>query len=91
MENVTSLAVAFSIALLLTASFAFRFRNSRRPKLLAAYFLLFLALEWIGERFFLPPGSLGIEVAYVCFTLTAVFVGATWIVQRYEASIGESD
>jgi len=88
---VTSLAVACSIALLLTASFAFRFRNSRQPKLLIAYFVLFLSLEWVGERYFLPRGALGIEVAAVCFALAAVFVAAIYLVGRYEASLDDSD
>jgi hypothetical protein len=87
----TSLAVGISIALLLTASFAFRFRNARRPKLLVVYFLVFLALEWLGARYFLPPDALGIEVAYVCLALAAIFAGAIYLAERYEATNENSD
>ncbi len=81
-----SFVVALSIASVLTAAFAFRFRNARRPWVLAAYFLLFLAAEWVASHFFIPPGAFGIEIALVCFPLAAIFAGASVLSQRWEAS-----
>ena len=86
-----SLFVAASFALMLTAIFAFRFRNERKPFVLIAYFLFFMTLEWVGEEFFLPPGALGIEVALVCLGVAALFTGATVLVSRYDAKSEETD
>ena len=67
----------------LTAAFAFRFRNSRRPGVLAAYFLVFLTVESVGSHYFIPPDAFGIEIALVCFPLAAVFVAASVLSQRW--------
>jgi len=80
-----SLVVAFSIASVLTAIFAFRFRNSRRPWLLVGYFLVFFVAEWVASRFFIPPGAFGMEIALVCFPLAAIFVVASILSHRWEA------
>ena len=81
----TAFVVAFSIASVLTAVFAFRFRNSRRPGVLVAYFLIFFVVEWLASHFFIPPGAFGIEIALICFPLTGVFVVASVLSQRWEA------
>jgi hypothetical protein len=80
-----SIVVAFSIASVLTAIFAFRFRNSRRPLLLAGYFLVFFVVEWVASYFFIPPGAFGMEIALVCFPLTVVFIFASVLSHRWEA------
>ena len=79
-----SLFVAASFALMLTAIFAFRFRNERKPGVLLAYFLFFMTLEWVGEHFFLPPGALGVEVALVCLVVAALFGVAAYVVSRFD-------
>ena len=79
-----SFVVALSIASVLTAIFAFRFRNSRRPLLLAGYFLVFFVMEWVASHFFIPPGAFGMEIALVCFPLTALFIGASILSHRWE-------
>jgi hypothetical protein len=80
--------VSFSIALVLTAFFAFRWRVWRRPGLLAAYFVLFFAVEWAVEAALLPEGALGPEVAYVCLGITGVLVVAIVIAARFGGETG---
>jgi hypothetical protein len=80
--------VSFSIALALTAFFAFRWRVWRRPGLLAAYFLLFLGAELAAEMLVLPPGALGMEVAYACFAMTAALVAAILVASRISGEDG---
>ncbi len=80
--------VSFSIALLFTAVFAFRFRTWRQPRTLAVYFVGILAVEWIADHFFLPVGALGLEVAYVCFALSAIFFGAIYVAHRFDLGSG---
>jgi hypothetical protein len=77
-----SLANAFSVALLLTAFFAFRHQLGRRPGLLAVYFALFMGLEWVGEHYFIPAGAFGAEIAAVCLVLSVPFLVATWLSHR---------
>jgi hypothetical protein len=79
-----SILVGISIAALLTSLFAFRFDMGRRPGVLAAYFALFLGIEWVASRFFLPPDALGLDVAAVCFGLAILFAAATDYRQRKE-------
>ncbi len=81
-----SLMTAFSVALLLTAFFAFRHQLGRRPGVLAVYFALFMGLEWIGEHYFIPPGAFGSEIAIVCLVLSVPFLVATWVSQRRTGS-----
>jgi hypothetical protein len=80
----STLLISFSIALLLTVVFAFRFGFWRRPWLLLVYYLVFQTLEGVGEYFFLPRDALPIEIAYVCLPLSAVFIGIIVVVRRYE-------
>jgi len=86
-----SLVVALSIASLLTAAFAFRFRNSRRPGVLTAYFLLFFVVEWLGSYYFIPPDAFGVEIALVCFPLAGIFVIASVLSHRWEADDDADD
>jgi hypothetical protein len=79
-----SFLVGLSIASLLTAMFAFRFDAGRKVGVLVAYFALFFGIEWLADRFLLPPGALGMEVVYVCFALTILFVIGTGIVRRLD-------
>jgi hypothetical protein len=78
--------IAASIALLLTAAFTFRFRMWSRPGVVGGYFATFLTLEYLAERLFLPPGALGLETAYVCLPLVAVFGLAILAARRIERS-----
>jgi len=78
--------IAASIALLLTSAFTFRFRMWSRPGVVGAYFLTFLTLEYLAELLFLPSGALGLEMAYVCLPLVAVFGLAILAARRLERS-----
>lgn len=80
--------VACSIAAAMTAIYAFRFSTSRRPGVLAAYFLLFLGLEWAGERWVIGPGVLGVEVGLVALLITALFVVAAALRDRLDPRAG---
>ena len=86
----TPFLTAFSIALLLTAMFAFRFRTWRRPGLLTGYFALFFALDWAAERFLLPPGAANVTIVWIFLPLAAVFAGASYLAHRYEEASGDS-
>ncbi|MFQ5415630.1 MAG: hypothetical protein ACE5FL_01150 [Myxococcota bacterium] len=81
-----TVAVAVSIAAMLTAIFAFRFNAASRRLLLTGYFCLFLVLEYVAGYYFLPADALGIETAVVCASIAALFVGATRIRDRLEHS-----
>ena len=83
----TDLAVALAFALLLTAIFALRFRRWGNPGILTAYFLFFAAVEWIASRLLLPPGAIGIELAFVCSGLALLIMVATYFVRRYEREV----
>ncbi|TPV94438.1 MAG: hypothetical protein B7733_15305 [Myxococcales bacterium FL481] len=84
MLAVQGLLVAISIASMLTAIFAFRFRAWHRRGLLALYFAFFLVLEGVLSWLFLPPGVMGVEVGYVCVAITALFVLAGHVVRNLE-------
>jgi hypothetical protein len=86
-----ALLTPFSIALLLTSMFAFRFGTWRRPRLLAGYFLLFFSLEWAAERFLLPSGAVDTRIAWLFLPLAAVFAGASYLARRYESATAEAD
>lgn len=86
-----SAAVAVAIAAMMTSIFAFRFRYGKRPFLLAGYFLLFLGIEWIAGRYFIPPGALGVEVAVVCAAIALLFAAATVLTERLEKSDSRRD
>lgn len=79
-----ALIVAGSIALLLTAAFTFRFRMWSRPGVVASYFATFFALEYAAEALLLPPGTLGLEVTYLCLPLVGVFGLAIVAARRLE-------
>lgn len=79
-----SILVSVSIASMLTAVYAFRYRAWDKKLLLAGYFALFFAIEWAAESMFIPAGALGVEVGYVCFAITALFVLAGHFVQHLE-------
>jgi hypothetical protein len=79
-----SFLTSFSTALLLTLIFGYRFSAMQNPKFLLFYFTLFFGLKWGGETLFLPPGAFGIEVAYICFALSAVFGGLAFLRHRFE-------
>jgi len=79
-----SLFVAASIAAAMTAIFAFRFSRSRRPAAWVPYFLLFLGLEWAGERYVIGPGVLGVEVGLVALLITAAFGVAILLRDRWD-------
>jgi hypothetical protein len=84
-------ATAFSFALLLTAMFAFRYEIGRTPSVAAAYFALFMGLEWIVERHFIPPGAFGFEVALLCGLLSVPFLVATYLTRHHVGSRDISD
>jgi len=75
--------VGFSVALVLTAMFAFRFRGWERPLRLFGYFALFLALEGVSAKFLLPPNVFGSEVGWVCLGLSVPFIVASWLDWRF--------
>jgi len=77
--------ISLSITSVLTAMFAFRFGYLDRPVVLVAFAALIFCVESIGQHFFLPPGAVSIEVAWICFPLAAVFVGVTVLTRRLEA------
>ena len=83
--KMVSLLNAISIASVFAASAALRFRLWKQPYTLLFYFLFF----WLGEsllhRFFIPEIAMGIEVAYVCFSITAALVLACVGLHKYES------
>ena len=81
------LAVAFAFALLLTSIFALRFRHWQHPGVLTAYFLFFGSVEWLASRYLLPPGAMGIELAYACSGLALLIIVATYFIRRYEQEV----
>ena len=76
--------VPISIALVLTAGVALRLDMRDRPGWLLGYFAFFLALESALERWALPPGTLGPEVAWVCLGLAVALLGVNLLWHRYE-------
>lgn len=82
---------ALGLATLLTSGFALRFRYWRNPKVLLAYFAVFLVIEWIAGHYFIPPDALGVEVGLVSFALTAPMVGAILFFDTREQRDADSD
>jgi len=81
----TTVVVACSIAAALTAIFAFRFRTWKVPRRLVGYFAFFFVIELVAERLLLPPGTLGLELALVCFGICMLFVVAIRATRHLEA------
>jgi len=81
----------FAFALLLTSLFVLRFRGWKRPGLVLAYFLFFATLEMVASRFFLPPGAIGTELAWVCLGLTLPVWVAAGLLWRHERAQGVRD
>ena len=80
--------MTFSFTLLLTSIFALKFRYWNRPKLLAAYFVFFGSLEWIGLHYFLPPDALGYGLAYLFLFLSCAVITAIVLLSRHERKHG---
>ncbi|MAE93605.1 MAG: hypothetical protein CL910_02995 [Deltaproteobacteria bacterium] len=83
--------VPLSIASVLTAGVALRLDMSQRPCWLLVYFCFFLALEMAAEHWLLPEGTLGMEIAWVCFGLTIPLTAASVLWRRYERRLAEAD
>ena len=81
-----ALIISLSITAVLTAMFSFRFGYRDRPGVLVGFALLVFIVESIGQHFFLPPGAIGVEVAWICFPLALVFVGVTFLMRRLEGA-----
>lgn len=79
-----TLFISFSIALVMTAIFNFRFSAWQRPRLLLSYFALFFALEWLAEVYFIPQGALSLAVGVVCLMLALVFFAVSYGMYRLE-------
>ena len=85
-----SLLNAISIASVFAASAALRFRLWKQPFTLLFYFLFFWLGETLLHRFFLPDIAMGIEVAYVCFSIAGALAFACLVMHRIEKK-AESD
>ena len=79
----TSFLTSFSVALLMTLIFVFRFSMEKNPVRVALYFCLFFILKWVLDVYALPPGAFGIEIAYVCFVLSGLFALCIFIRARF--------
>lgn len=77
---------ALAIATVLTASATLRYRLWTRVLTVPLYFLFFLALELVAHHY-LPEIGMGIEVAYVCFSLSAALTAAGYFLYRHERRI----
>lgn len=80
-----AVAVSACFALCATTIFAFRFSAWGEPARLARYFVFLMAIEWLGERYVLPPGALGPEIAFVYLAIAALFGIAALIRRRLGA------
>ncbi len=80
---------ATGIAAVFTALFALRYRRWHSPRVLLLYFGGFFCLEFAANYWFLPPGSFGPEVGFVCLGLTVPVCAASYVVARYERRIEE--
>lgn len=80
-----------AIATLLTSLFILRFRGWKRPVAVVLYFLFFLGLETAASQWFLPPGAMGAEIAYVCFGLSVPVLVAAYLVWRHEQHHGTGE
>lgn len=79
---------AASIAAVFTASATLRFRLWKQPRTLVFYFLFFLLAESLLHRYFLPEIAMGIEVAYVCFSIAGVLTLVSLGLRRHEINVG---
>ncbi len=84
-----SILVPFSIVALMTSIFLFRFRTFDKPKYIVGYFTFFFFLELGLEKFILPEGALGIEMAVVCLSLTGLFIFAIRITRSLDEDNSE--
>mgnify|MGYP001419482150 CR=1 FL=1 len=75
---------AIAIASVLSASAALRFRLWKQPFTLLFYFLFFMIGETLLHRFFLPDIAMGIEVAFVCFSIASALVMACVVLHHIE-------
>jgi len=82
---------AASIAAVLTASATLRFRLWKQPRTLIFYFLFFLLAESLLHRYFLPEMAMGIEVAYVCFSLAGILTMVSIGLRRHEINVGSDE
>ena len=79
-----SLLNAIAIASVFAASAALRFRLWKQPVTLLFYFLFFWLGETLLHRFFIPEIAMGIEVAYVCFSISGALALACAILHWHE-------
>ena len=79
---------AASIAAVFTASATLRFRLWKQPRTMVFYFLFFLVAESLLHRYFLPEIAMGIEVAYVCFSLAGILTLVSLGLRRHEIKVG---
>jgi len=91
LDAVVDIINALGLAALLTAGFALRFRYWRNPKVLVAYFAVFLVIEWVAGHYFIPPAALGLEVGLVAFALTVPMIAAILFVDGRERRESEPD
>ena len=76
------LLVSTSLAACATAIFAFRYAMWDEPWRLVRYFVILFAIELAAERWILPPGALGPEIALVGVGITTLFVVASLVQAR---------
>jgi hypothetical protein len=80
----TELFVSGSVTAAATAVFAFRYAMWGEPWRLLRYYAILFAAELAAERFLLPPGALGPELAFVCLGITALFGVASVVKARFD-------
>lgn len=76
-----AVVVSACFGLCATTIFAFRFSAWGEPRRLARYFVFLTTIEWVGERYLLPPGALGPEIAFVYLGIALLF-GIAALVRR---------
>jgi len=84
-------ANGFGIALLLTATFALRFRYWDNPQVLPVYFATSFPIAIVAGHFFVPERAMGIEVALVCIVLTVPILGVIEFFRRREREMDEGE
>ena len=75
---------ALAFASVVTAAFTLRYRMWEKPWMVALYFGGFLSIEFLAHNYAMPEVAFGIELAYVCFGLTAALIATTIGVIAYE-------
>jgi len=75
---------ALAFASVLTAGATLRFRMWKRPGWMVLYFSFFLSIELVVHTYVIPEIAFGIELAYVCFSLTVALVLVIVGLDRYE-------